>query len=156
MGNLGFSYVGFIYLLMLIIPNIIWLKYLPLNYTSDHENKILVTFEKIGQILVSVVLLIFIDFNLKGFSFWSLWLFVSFIFMILYEIWWIRYFKGNRKIEDFYSSFFGIPVAGATLPIVSFLLLGIYGKSILLISATIILGIGHIGIHLEHLNTIKK
>ena len=44
----------------------------------------------------------------------------------------------------------GIPVAGATLPVVAFLLLGIYGRNIFLIISTIVLGIGHIGIHLNH------
>lgn len=41
-------------------------------------------------------------------------------------------------------------VAGATLPVFAFLLLGIYGKNVFLIMSTIILGIGHIGIHLSY------
>ena len=54
------------------------------------------------------------------------------------------------KMKDFYSSFLGIPVAGATLPIIAFLFLGIYGKNPFLILSVIILGIGHIGIHWNH------
>ena len=57
---------------------------------------------------------------------------------------------GNKTMKDMYCSLFGIPVAGATLPVMAFLLLGIYGKNIFLIVSTIILGIGHIGIHLNH------
>lgn len=72
--HFGFSYIGLIFLLMLMLPNIIWSK--------------------------------------------------------------------NKPI--------GIPVAGATLPVVAFLLLGIYGRNIFLIISTIVLGIGHIGIHLNH------
>ena len=53
-------------------------------------------------------------------------------------------------MKDMYSSLLGIPVAGATLPVFAFLLLGIYGKNVFLIIATIILGLGHIGIHLNH------
>jgi len=53
-------------------------------------------------------------------------------------------------MDDMYSSFIGIPVAGATLPVLAFLCLGIYGKNVFLIISTIILGIGHIGIHLGH------
>lgn len=53
-------------------------------------------------------------------------------------------------MKDMYGNFFGIPVAGATLPVFAFLLLGIYGKNIFLIVSTVILGIGHIGIHLNH------
>ncbi len=49
----------------------------------------------------------------------------------------------------------GIPLAGATLPVISFLLLGIYGKVIWLIGAAVILGAGHIGIHLQHSRELK-
>ena len=75
--------------------------------------------------------------------------------MIMYEIWWVRYFRSEKRIRDFYSSFLFVPVAGATLPIIAFLLLGIYGKVIWLIVSTIILGIGHIGIHLQHKRELK-
>ena len=44
----------------------------------------------------------------------------------------------------------GVPVAGATLPVIAVLLLAIYGRNPLLFVAGIILGIGHIGIHLQH------
>lgn len=53
-------------------------------------------------------------------------------------------------MADFYSSFCGIPLAGATLPVLAFFLLGIYGKNVLLLVSVIILGIGHIGIHRDH------
>jgi hypothetical protein len=53
-------------------------------------------------------------------------------------------------MKDMYSSILGIPVAGATLPVLASLLLGIYGKNIFLIISAIILGVGHIGIHLNH------
>ena len=53
-------------------------------------------------------------------------------------------------MTDFYSSFLGIPVAGASLPVAAFLFLGIYGGNLLLILSVVVLGIGHIGIHLSH------
>ena len=43
----------------------------------------------------------------------------------------------------------GVPLAGATLPVISFFLLGIYGRVVWLLIATIILGVGHIGIHMQ-------
>lgn len=61
--------------------------------------------------------------------------------------------KNKRKIED--SSFFSVPVAGATLPVLAFLLLSIYGKVVWLFISAVIFGIGHIGIHLQHLNELK-
>ena len=155
--NFGFSYVGLIYLLMLYIPNIIWSKNLPKDYNKyvKNENKILLYFERIGEVLVTFFAVIFTDFNINKISYWSIILLISFLMMVLYEIYWVRYFKSNKTMKDMYSSILGIPVAGATLPVLAFLLLGIYGKNIFLIIAIIILGIGHIGIHLNHKKEIK-
>lgn len=154
--NFGFSYVGLIYLIMLFVPNLFWTKYKPENYDKyvKNENKILKIFEGIGQVLVTCIVLIFKDFN-GLLSVWTIWLVLSFLFMVLYEIYWVRYFKSERTLQDFYSSLLGIPVAGATLPVVAFLLLGIYGKNLLLIIAAILLGIGHIGIHMTHKKEIS-
>lgn len=156
MGQLGFSYIGIIFLFMLIMPNLIWTKNKPHGYDYHNENKVLLIFERVGQVLVTCTVLIFKDFNLQTWSLWSWWLIVAIILMILYECWWMRYFKSARKLDDFYSSFLGIPVAGATLPVVAFFILGIYGKVIWLVIAAVILGIGHIGLHLEHRKNIDK
>lgn len=158
LGHLGFSYVGLIYLLMLFIPNIIWSKNKQLGYDNTQENKILLLFERVGQICCTCSILIFSDFNIVSFSVWSMWLIVSFILMIFYEICWIRYFTNNHTEENFYRSFLKIPIPLASLPVTAFLLLGIYGKVIWLIVSVIILGIGHIGIHVQHLkaNTFFK
>lgn len=155
--NFGFSYIGLIFLLMLMIPNMIWSKNKPKDYDryTKNESKILLSFERIGEVLVTCLSLVFSDFNINTISNWSIILLSAFILMILYEIYWIRYFKSNKTMRDMYSSLLGVPVAGATLPVLAFLLLGIYGKNIFLIIATIILGIGHIGIHLNHRIEVK-
>ena len=156
MGLLGFSYIGLAFLLMLIIPNIIWTKNLPKDYDSGGENKVLVIFERVGQALVVCTSLMFSDFNIKIFSLWTLWLISAALLMILYECWWIKYFRSEKTLSDFYSNFLGVPIAGAVLPVTAFLLLGIYGKVIWLIISVVILGIGHIGIHLQHRKNINK
>lgn len=155
--NFGFSYVGLIYLAMLFIPNLFWTKNKPEDYDKfvKNENKTLKIFESIGQVLVTCIVLIFKDFNIRFGSWRIIWLAVSFAFMLLYEMFWIRYFRSEKTMKDFYSSLLGVPVAGATLPVIAFLLLGIYGKNIPLIIATIILGIGHIGIHIYHRKEIQ-
>ena len=150
--NFGFSYIGLVFLLMLMIPNIIWSKNKPKEYEKyvKNENKVLLLFERIGEMLVTCLSLIFSNLNINKITNWSIILLIAFIIMILYEIYWIRYFKSNKTMKDMYSSLLGIPVAGATLPVFAFFLLGIYGKNILLIMGAIILGIGHVGIHLNH------
>jgi hypothetical protein len=155
LGHIGFSYIGLIFLLMLFIPNLIWTKKKPQEYTAEGENKILLTFERIGQVLTTCCVLMFSDFNLHKWTNWSWWLVAAIICMVMYEIYWERYFSSERKLADYYRSLFGIPLAGATLPVIAFFLLGVYGKVICMLIATVILGIGHIGIHLQHYNEIN-
>ena len=155
--HFGFSYVGLIFLVMLIVPNLFWTKNQPKDYVKyvGNENRGLLMFERIGEVLTSVLCLIFSDFNIGTNVAWYIFLLTAILLMVLYEIYWIRYFKSNKSMSDFYSSFLGIPVAGATLPVMAFGLLAIYGKNIFLGIAVIILGIGHIGIHLNHQKEIK-
>jgi len=153
----GFSYIGLIMLLMLMIPNLIWSKHRPADYDQYvlNEKKGLLVLERIGEVLVTTTALIFKDFNIQGLSYRLLILVASFLLMFLYEVYWIRYFKSEKTMKDMYSSILGIPVAGATLPVCAFFLLGIYGRNIFLLGATVILGIGHIGIHINHLKEIQ-
>ena len=156
--NFGFSYVGLIFLAMLMVPNFIWSKNKPKDYDkyAERENKILLFLERVGQAAVTVVALIFKDFNINTISARSFILLLAFVLMILYEIYWARYFSSEKTLKDFYRSLLFFPVAGATLPVLAFLLLGVYGKNIFLIISTIILGIGHIGIHLQHKREAEK
>jgi hypothetical protein len=125
----------------------------PQKHDSSDENRILAAFERVGQIFVTVSAVIFSDFNPQQISLWTVWLFAAVALMVLYECWWVRYFKSDKTLQDLSSSFCGVPVAGATLPVLAFLLLGVYGKVIWLIIAAVIFGIGHIGIHLQHRKT---
>ncbi len=157
MFHFGFSYVGLIFLLMLFIPNGIWTKNQPEGYEkySQNENKVLATFERIGQVLATIFLLIFSDTNVRK-SYWVVFLALAFLLMVLYDICWVRYFRSKKTMLDYYGCYFKIPVPLASLPVVSMFLLGIYGSNIFLIVASIILGIGHIGIHLGHRNEAWK
>ncbi|MBO4638593.1 MAG: hypothetical protein J5710_02440 [Treponema sp.] len=163
----GFSLTGLIFLLMLFMPNIIWgVKGKPKDYEkyASRENKILLIFERIGEVAVSCLLLIFPSINphvkilAEGLYFeWNIIIWITaFSMMILYEGYWIKYFKSERTMEDFYSSFAGFPVAGASLPVIAVFLLGIYSMNLYVIIAAVILGIGHIGIHLMHKKEIIK
>ena len=114
--------------------------------------------ERIGQAAVATVLLIFKDFNpyikvlpegvfiKQRVFFWIL----AFSLMILYECCWVRYFRRERTAQDLYAPFAGILLPLATLPVAAALILGIYSKNLILLASVVILGIGHIGIHLQH------
>ena len=68
--HFGFSYVGLIFLVMLFVPNIIWAKHQPQGYDqyAKNENKVLLAFERAGEVLVTALVLIFSDFNVQGFG----------------------------------------------------------------------------------------
>lgn len=156
--NLGFSYMGLIFLILLMAPNLLWTKNKPRDYEkyAIHENRVLLGMERVGEVLVSCLVLIFPDFNPQGFSAWEIWLLAACLLMVLYEIYWVRYFRSEKTMRDFYSSLLGVPVAGATFPVMAFLCLGIYGRNPFLLAAVIILGIGHIGIHLCHREEVSE
>lgn len=146
----GFSYVGAIFLALLLIPNLAWAKNQPEGYDPSGESCLLLGVERAGEALVTCLLLVTADLNLRPWSLWSVWLLLSGALMTLYEGFWLRYFRGGHTLEDFYGSFCGVPVAGATLPVLAAACLGFYGRSVWLLLAAAVLGIGHIGIHLEH------
>lgn len=156
MGTFGFSYVGLAFLVMLLLPNLLWTRAQPKGYSAQGENRVLQGLERGGEITCSAAALCFQDLNLRPWSLWSLWLVGAFGLMVLYELWWVQYFRSPRRLEDFYSSMLGVPVAGATLPVLAFLLLGLYGRLLWLILAALVLGVGHIGIHLEHRRALRQ
>lgn len=156
MGHFGFSYVGLIFLLSLAAPNLLWTRRLPAGYSAQGESKPLLFLERAGQVCVTCTALAFSDFNWHGWSAWSLWLVAATLLMLLYECFWIRYFTGERTLQNFYGSFLGVPVAGASLPVAAFLLLGVYGRVIWMALFAVVLGIGHIGIHLQHRRALAE
>lgn len=94
--NFGFSYVGLIYVCLLFAPNLLWNKRKPEGYEQhvQRESRILLAFERAGEVLACCAVLLFSDFNLGQPWPWSLWLLASAVLMFLYEVWWVRYFRG--------------------------------------------------------------
>ena len=146
----GFSYIGLIFLLLLFVPNLLWMKNKPKGYDPAGESRGLQLLERVGEVLITAMTLSFADLNLRPWSGWSWFLAAAAVCMVLYGGFWLRYFRGGHTLEDFYASFCGIPVAGATLPVLAAVCLGLYAKSLWFVLAAALLGVGHVGIHLEH------
>ncbi|MBO7700398.1 MAG: hypothetical protein J6S47_04950 [Eubacteriaceae bacterium] len=159
--RIGVCFSGILFMVMLMVPNILWARgRQPEGYdkVSGSENRILLALERIGEAAVSVCLLIFPSME-PGVKLLPEGLFIdlrtimwlcAFVLMILYECYWARYFRSERTLKDFYSSFAGFPVAGASLPVIAAAILGIYSKNPVMILSSLILGVGHIGIHAAH------
>lgn len=155
-GTFGFSYVGAVFLLCLLVPNLLWTRCRPRDYAPSGESRPLLAMERTGQVWVTCAALVFQDFNLRPWTPWSWWLIGAAALMVLYELWWLRYFRSEHTMADFTSGLLGVPVAGAALPVAAFFLLGIYGRAVWMLPGVTVLGIGHIGIHLRHRREIRK
>ena len=155
MGEFGFSSVGLAFLLALVVPNLLWaLRARPVGYDPSTESRVLGAFERVGQVATTAAALLFADTNLGPWTAWTWWLVGAIVLMLAYEAAWVRYFRSPRTMRDFTRSLLGVPVPLASLPVVAFLLLGIYGRLIWLVAAAVILGIGHVGIHLRHARSL--
>lgn len=156
MGHPGLSWVGLLFLLALLAPNLLWTRYPPQDYDASGESRILLIFERVGQGWVTCVALCFRDFNWQPGAPRSGWLAAAVGVMALYELWWIRYFRSRRTMADFTAGLLGVPVAGATLPVLAFFLLGLYGQVLWMLAGVAVLGAGHIVIHLQHRREARK
>lgn len=78
----GFSYIGLIFLLLLFVPNLFWTKNQPKGYDSTGESRGLQLLERVGEILVTVMVLSFADLNLRPWSGWSWFLVAAAVCMI--------------------------------------------------------------------------
>ncbi|MDO4538956.1 MAG: hypothetical protein Q4B54_12400 [Coriobacteriales bacterium] len=152
----GFSPVGAVFLAMLFVPNIRWAKSQPAGYEalSKRENKTLLALERVGQVATSCAAVVFVC--PQGFSLpWALWLMAACVLMLLYEVAWVRYFRGGGKLAAMYQPLGFIPVPIASLPVGAFVLLGVWYRSPVAVLAAVVLGVGHIGIHLGHLRELS-
>lgn len=155
-GTLGFSYTGLLFLCCLFVPNILYGMHPPTDGLKIRENRVLLVFERVGQALSTVLVLIFDDLNIHGVRPWTIWLGAAFLLMALYLLCWGRYFRGGHVSGDFYRPFLGIPLPLAVLPVAALFLLSVYGKVIWLGIAAVILGIGHIGITAQNWSAVRK
>lgn len=156
MGPLGFSRLGLAFLLALLAPNLLWTRYPPQNYDPGGEDRRLLVLERVGQVWVTCAALLSRDLCWMGWSPRTLWLLAAAALMVLYEAWWLRYFQSEQTMADFTAGLLCFPVAGASLPVLAFLLLGIYGRLPWLVLGDLVLGTGHIGIHLQHRRQARK
>lgn len=66
------------------------------------------------------------------------------IFLLLYYIGWLRYFRSNRDFKLLFIPLYGIPVPLAIMPVLYFLSASIILHSYLLFLSSMVLAVGHI------------
>ena len=157
MGRIGFSYMGLAGLLLLWLPNMVFLRRQGAEYAalSSQERGPLLWMERIGQAGTTCCAGMFTDFDLRPLTAWSLWLLAFWVLLGIYEGCWVRYFQ-RPSLDRFYAPLGRIPVPLASLPVAAFLCLGMYGKVVWMLLSALVLGVGHIGLHLQHKKTLEN
>lgn len=151
MGDPGFSVIGAVFLVALLVPNVVLVRLgLPDGLDPGTESRALRCVERIGQLLTVVALVGFSDTGLRAWSPRSWWLVAAAALMLLSLVGWGRYVRSDRTLHDLYRPLLGVPVPLATLPVLACLLLGLYGRLVPLIAGAVLLGIGHVGVHALH------
>lgn len=129
----------------ILLPNLFFLGRPSRNMPVNIENKeitILKIVEGIGRLGVCVLPIFSSIHHDKQVEVLSL--IGMLIFLLLYYVGWVRYFKGDREYRLLFSPMIGIPVPLAISPILYFLCSSIVLHSYLMFISSLILAIGHI------------
>lgn len=145
-----FSPLGAVYLAMLFVPNAVWaLSRRERGSAPGKERPALVALERVGQATTTLASLVSPAAPAPGSARFACFG-VSLLAMALYELGWLRYFQSDRSAASLHRSFGPIPLPLAVLPVLGFLLLGVYELNVPLLAAVLVLAVGHIGIHWRH------
>ncbi|AIQ20478.1 hypothetical protein H70357_30075 [Paenibacillus sp. FSL H7-0357] len=139
---MGLHYKGFLISLLILLPNILLLRFAPRSIPKLTSTSILFTvFERIGQITCFVLPILYgrkiaeqpIDYItlLMG------------ICLIIYYLCWIRFFGGGREFSLLFKPLGPIPIPMALFPMLYFILLAYWLHSYLFVVPALIFSIGH-------------
>lgn len=138
-------FISLIIPIAVLLPSLFILGRPPRNMPTKIENKEIPIFKiaegmgRLGVFLLPIFSSIHHDKQVEVLS-----LIGMFIFLLLYYVGWVRYFKGDREYRLLFSPMIGIPVPLAITPILYFLCSSIVLHSYLLFISSLILAIGHI------------
>jgi hypothetical protein len=141
--HIGFSWQGFIVVMLAMLPNILFVIFPPSNMPSKLQSGgILMDILEQGTRMSYIILFIFMTKNTKGNS---VWLIGSIVSLLVYYSLWIQYFMyGRDYIMLFSNKFFGIPLPMAVFPILYFIFAALWFNSIPIVTLVVLFAVGHI------------
>lgn len=157
--RLGFSCFGAALLFAIALPKLILRLAWPPAPQASPENRILAAMKRIGAAAAATAALIFTAWDPVIFRGADGYLYVPgdnlYLLLILgllavYARFWIRRFRNGCPRAAPYADFAGFPATDATLVFLMLLLLGIYGRQLLMTAAAVIFGVGAIGPAVRH------
>lgn len=156
----AFNHNGFILAVLIMLPNILWIIWPPVNFPEqDSQNRgrsfnVMEILEGIGRMAVFVIPLFFsiriysvVDWTIMGFLI---------LMLVIYYTGWVRFFMQGRRFELLFAPLFWVPIPMAVCPVLFFLAGSWILRSGALLIAAVILGIGHLYIsYREYLRLAK-
>lgn len=141
--SFSLSSIGFVLAIGLLLPNILFIIFVPpknIPIKTKSTPWIFNFFERLGQIGCLFLLTI----TTNPVNVIDSWLILSFLFLLLYYLLWIRYVRNDREYRFLTKSFLFVPIPLAILPCCIFFTTAIWGHSIWLGIAAIVFAIGHL------------
>ena len=147
--KLSFSWIGIVVFALPMLINIAYVIFPPAGAAKQSKGvtRWLEIVENISRIayLVSISVLV----SEKPINPKSAWLMLSALFLILYYIVWIRYFKGGRDIALLGKPFLFVPMPLAVFPVLYFMFAAIWLGNIPAAVIMAIFGAAHITVSVQ-------
>jgi hypothetical protein len=154
---LGFSLIGTILALLIILPSILyWLLFPPRNVpeaAGTGAGHLFGVLEKTGQMAcIALAVLSGGNFLAHGFGLWAA---LTAACMILYYALWVRYIAAGRAYALLYKSLWGIPIPMAVFPVLAFFFMALWSRQLWLGAAAAVLAAGHWPVNWHDMKSLK-
>jgi hypothetical protein len=142
---MGFSFVGSVISILMLLPSIVFFTAFPPNNMPEGLREapaVFTVLEKIGQAgCFGILILSKNRFRLDKINIWAM---LMLICIVIYYGLWFRYIRADQEFSSLWISFLFIPIPLAVIPVCAFGFGSLWGRSLWLGAATVILAIGHI------------
>ncbi len=140
---MGFSIIGLLIGISILIPNILFIIFPPKNVPEKLKDAgiIFTSLERIGEVGCLFILAISQD-KYQNFNI-DIWFVLMVICILIYYSLWIRYVAKGHEFSLAFKPLYFIPIPMAVFPVLAFAFASLWGKSIYLAFIVILLAIGH-------------
>lgn len=140
---MGFSIIGLRIAVFIFLPNLLFVLFPPKNVPAGLKDAgiIFTVLERIGQ-AGCLVILIISEVNYQNANI-DIWFILMALCIILYYSLWIRYVAKGHDFSLGFKPLLFLPIPMAVFPVFAFLFAALWGESIYLGTAVVLLAIGH-------------
>ena len=141
---MGDYFLGILVVLLVLFPNLFFFLFPSKNKPDgvEPEPVVLTILENVGRFGCFFVPVIFAK-KVGEQDFSVLVIFMA-VCLLVYYFCWIRYFVGDRVYFDLFKPLLFFPIPMAVFPILYFVFLGVWVKSLVFIIPAVVFAIGHI------------